>query len=452
MKRLLAVLLTAVFLLAACSGNNDPTPPANPKQENSQGDNEPSGNTDGNSPEATVDKASFKGTVRVLREWAGMYMDGFNALEEAFSQEYPNLKLVFVEGGIRNLAPMVAANESPDIVHTAGLMPLFMEDGLLEDVSGYLEADPEIGPDTFYKPAYEAYLKDGKLYGLPWEVGPNFLLGYNKRLFDQQGITDMPELNSLADVRDFLSKFWIVNSGAQEMVTFNPLDLYGSGNALFTWGFLNGASAKDFYDPDTNTVNFNHPKLVEAVEWMVQFKREFIDDQRMQKLQETLPAGTDLFRAEKSAIDFLVTTRAFHIKEENPDKEIGFVKMPAQSFWLGGWGFGMVSSSKNKDNAWEALKWLTSSDAAGQIINDKLGFLPSKKDHPYIVAKAQEDEVTKMYLEILSGIQNYAPVIPVNYDLEWNTRWEELLRGEIEPHAFLAHMNNFIQNKLNEKG
>ncbi|GGD93473.1 extracellular solute-binding protein [Paenibacillus nasutitermitis] len=450
-KPLSLMVLSIVIFLAGCSsGNNNGAGNAPEAGQNTPSPANSNSGKPNTTPEAdNTDNKSFSGTVKVLREWGDAQPNKamFDALGIAFMEQYPNVKLEYVTaGGTAALQSMVAASDSPDVVMTYSPQPNFMKDNLLEDLTPYLEQYPEVNVDQFYAPSFNKYYVGDKLYGLPWNIDPNFGLHSNRKILDQYGVTDVPELNSLEDLGNYLKQFWVVKDGKQEMTTFDPSSLWGGGTAMLTWSLINGATAEDIYDPKTRKVGYNNPKIVEAVEWLADFYQENINPERINELKGTLPENTDLFDANKMAVSFYST------KKMREEMDVILTPMPEEGLWVGGYGFSLVSTSKNKDAAFQFIKWLTTTENAAKISNDILGVMPAKKDLPFLQEKAQSDPYLALALDILSKVKKYPPQTPVDLPETFEADFVAVLNGTSseDPQTFLDNLTKIMQQKVDE--
>ena len=102
------------------------------------------------------------------------------------------------------LTTVMQSGEVPDIFQSwgGGGLAEQIDAGLLKDITADLDADGGAWRKTFAPGALAVFSKDGKNYGVPWDMG---MVGwwYNKDLFAQAGITSTPATWSefLADVQ-----------------------------------------------------------------------------------------------------------------------------------------------------------------------------------------------------------------------------------------------------------
>lgn len=65
--------------------------------------------------------------------------------------------------------------------------------GVIEDLTDFIESDPDIDPADFIPSIYDVYtLYDGRRYGIPYD-GDTHVLFYNTEIFERNGLTKAPE-------------------------------------------------------------------------------------------------------------------------------------------------------------------------------------------------------------------------------------------------------------------
>jgi raffinose/stachyose/melibiose transport system substrate-binding protein len=172
MKRSLVLIATAV-LVAGCGGGGGGTTPSQPNQS-------------GGSP------------AKVTLEWWHLSTsDPLKTLWAQRAKEYmaknPNvtIKATVLENDAykAKITTLTQSGKAPDIFATwgGGVLKQQIDAGLVKDIS---EDIADVLP-TFTPAALTAYQFDGKMYGLPTDIG---MVGfwYNKKLFEKAGIAQPP--------------------------------------------------------------------------------------------------------------------------------------------------------------------------------------------------------------------------------------------------------------------
>ncbi|AYC42819.1 extracellular solute-binding protein [Streptomyces griseorubiginosus] len=145
------------------------------------------GDSDGGSSDGTttVEWWNISTTEPAKTVWAG--------LAKKFEAQNPKVKIKIVQ--LENdaykskMTALTASGKLPDIFHTwgGGVLKQQVDAGLVEDLSDRTKP----WADGLLKVTKEPYILDGKLYGVPFDMG---MIGfwYNKKLFKQAGISEPP--------------------------------------------------------------------------------------------------------------------------------------------------------------------------------------------------------------------------------------------------------------------
>jgi maltose-binding protein MalE len=93
----------------------------------------------------------------------------------------------------QKLLTLVAAGSPPDVAFAAPGADLvsYVAQGVVLPIDAYVAASKVASAD-FYAPAWDANVFQGKNWGLPNEVDPNFALLYNAPLLKEVGINGPP--------------------------------------------------------------------------------------------------------------------------------------------------------------------------------------------------------------------------------------------------------------------
>lgn len=167
-KALIAVTGASVLLLAAC-GNNSGSPAA----------------SNGNSADA--------GKQVELTVWGDQsnqssFESAFKAINQAFEDEHPNIKLNYQFSGTETaIDTAVKSNSLPDVLYVQGnktpKMKLYVESGALLPLDSYGLDTSRYGED-----ALEYAKVSGKLYAAPPAFMDSQLIFYNKDIFEKEGV------------------------------------------------------------------------------------------------------------------------------------------------------------------------------------------------------------------------------------------------------------------------
>lgn len=224
-----------------------------------------------------------------------------------------------------------------------------------------------------YPPAYiNGTTYNGKNYGLPWRGHPQLLL-YRTDLLDEAGV----------DVPTTWKELIAASKAIKEKTGREGIAMYyGKGNSgqnLFVWYSFLKSNGADILGDDMMPV-FNSKEGIEATQYYVDLLNKY----------KAASPGSKAFReyeasqavAQDKAAMVIVWWWHYGVLT-NPEKakdvvtqNIGFAPVPA---WEGrgqatlalSMATGISAHSKNKDAAWEFLKWMSNAELEKAVVTDK---------------------------------------------------------------------------------
>lgn len=153
---------------------------------------------------------SEKVTIRILTRIAGTskQVEVYNDILDDFKERHPEVEIIdnsqSDESAYNNLiASDIATGDMPNIFRIQGVANLadYIDNGLIKDVSDYLEEDPEWG-DGFTEGSLSYFNVPGHedgVYAIPIESG-TIGFYYNKAIMESAGISEFPKTwNELLD-------------------------------------------------------------------------------------------------------------------------------------------------------------------------------------------------------------------------------------------------------------
>jgi alpha-glucoside transport system substrate-binding protein len=174
---LLALLVALLALMAAGCGG---------------GDEEGSGDTGGETAAATGDEGAanedVSGNISVLATWTGAEGESFQAVLDAFMEQYPNVKVTYksAKEPATVLSTSVEGGNPPDLaaLPQPGFMIDFAERGALQPI--------DFAQETISENYSEDWINlgtvDGKLYGLFFKGANKSTVWYNVQAFEDAGV------------------------------------------------------------------------------------------------------------------------------------------------------------------------------------------------------------------------------------------------------------------------
>ena len=386
MKRKLCLALSAVMLagsLSGCSGGTSGLPGDTSKASEAPAGKEAEGKKGESAAGEAGEKPYAETTIRVL-SMTGQISDAIEAYLDDFEEETGikvNLEL-YGEAQLREkiTTEFLAGSSTIDAFLMSPLqdMAAYSNNGWIEPLDEYLK-DPDFDWDDFSSaPMEQIKIKsDGAIGALPLYSSVQ-LMFYRKDVFEEKGVKVPTNYDELLDVcgkiNDPANNFYAIACRGEKIALtsqFSPF-LYGFGGAYFKDG----------------TCAFNTPENLEAA----RFYGKLLGDYAPEGI---LTAGysqmTQLFNA--GQVGMCVDAIALYQTLIDPNEssfydKVGVAPIPEgpagrQSYKQVVWGASIYSGSKNKEAAWEFLKYAAGKDIAADI---------TPKGMPTFRASVWEDE------------------------------------------------------------
>lgn len=316
-----------------------------------------------------------RGNVVRLSNWGGAGDDSkfakqVQGIYAQFEQEHPGVDLQ-IEGTPnaqdyrhKILLSFIAKSEPDVIVVDASSQADFIENGVLRDLTPYVNRDDAFELDAFFPNVVDIGRKGDRLYTVPIGFTP-MVMYYNKRLFDEAGV---PYPRPGWDYADFLDKAKRLTRREQYGFVFTN---WMPGWVLWLWN--NGA---DVLDPTGSkaTGYFDSPKSIQAV----RFASDLVKLHKVSpSLSQTAASGVDFFANGQAAMTISGHWSLVGYGEapKGPDgrplitlDDLGVVELPSNLprsvtvMYEAGLGIG--KHAKNPEMAWEYIKFFTRQDVA----------------------------------------------------------------------------------------
>ncbi|MCM3766396.1 sugar ABC transporter substrate-binding protein [Neobacillus niacini] len=285
------------------------------------------------------------------------HQEVYNKLIAKFNETHPNIKVKMESVPFpdyqQKITVLAAGRELPDVGWVAERMvPQFMENGILDDVSSFKD-DKEYNMDDFFPSTLDLFRKDNKLYGIPFSTPPEVLF-YNKDLFVKAG-EKTPNEHVQAGAWNW-EQFEKSAKAISEKGTYGA-NFFRDWNTWIpllshTWGY-----GGDLFNKDQTKFTWNSPQGVETLKML---------DRMMFKDGSHPKAGEQVsFESGKIGMFFDVysyVSRAREIKDfawdiaPLPEGPKGRFPMLGQA------GYGLFKGSKHTEEAKELLKFFTSQE------------------------------------------------------------------------------------------
>ncbi|MBB4192356.1 multiple sugar transport system substrate-binding protein [Rhizobium aethiopicum] len=301
--------------------------------------------------------------------WSGSDADtkGWQHLADMVTAKYPDIKVTLTTTGWvdywTRLPVLAASGQLADIVSMQSLrMPNFYS--LLEPLNDRIAADKfDIG--AFTPSIIGGMSVDKQLYGLPYDVGP-WVIYYNQDVLQAAGIPLPKPGWTLAEFTAAAKK--LTKDGQ-----------YGFGITPQNYSVLASAWG-DKYVNDAGELDLTNPSAIAAAERVIGFAAK---DKIAPLVPSSADAGTVIQGRFYSGNVAMYVDGPWSIigMKDKVKFKVGSTTLPRADGELtavtAGSGFGIATTSKNKDAAWKAIQVLTSPEAL-QYLAEQGRALPAR--------------------------------------------------------------------------
>lgn len=312
---------------------------------------------------------------------------------ENFEKEY-NVKVVekvYNDYDTQLMTDLVGGT-APDVFYVdASNLPSLTEKGVLEELDTYIESEKNFDTEDFYEPIFNSFKStDGKIYGIPKDYS-TLALSYNKELLSKAGLSEKDLPTDFSELENFLAKLKEKLPDVTPMV-FSPLlarQMYiaqSDGGKIVTKDYLS---------------NLNDPKVIEALQPLVDlYQKDLI------KSASDLGFGWagDAFGAQAAVLSDEGAWAISHYKTNFPELKYGTVELPKiqgkQGSMVFSVSYSMNKSSKNKENAWKLINFLTNTKTMTEYATEA-SVLPSRKSAAEAM-KLSDNQILSPFVEAAS--------------------------------------------------
>ncbi|GAB2567393.1 ABC transporter substrate-binding protein [Gracilibacillus alcaliphilus] len=368
MKRKMAFLMVALFvlLLAACSNDSSSS----------------------DEPQEDIEVVSeIEGTVRVAV--AGFQLeDGIDPItaienkglqtfvDEYFQPRYPNITIELTQVPWENAqAGQTAMLQSGDVdvLYTGGAFATqWYQQGLLRDLDDFIEEDEDFDPSIYlsgvWDTSYSVKSPDGEhQFGIPAILGRR-VVSFDSELFNQWGVEPLSENPTPEEILEKAAQMTGENPETGEMnygLWFDGASLNLSVFVALTHAFGATGGEGTLDDPANIEWDLNSPEMVEVFEWLEEAAQyppsDFINTQ-----------GNENYGLESNNIGIFLdydgaTVMAEARADEGNDLTERFEARlnlgPEGEGWVAVDPYVMAANAQDEEAAWEVLKFFTSYEA-----------------------------------------------------------------------------------------
>lgn len=342
-------------------------------------------------------------------------LDAQQALVDRFNESQDKIEVVLEAYGNdydTKVTASMGAGDAPDVMMMWDY-PVY-SDGL-EPLDAYLEKEGKDFKENYYEALWPYHSQDEKIYGLP--VGfVTSCLYYNKDLFDKAGL-EYPTSDWTWDDVEAAAKTITEKVEGTKGLTF-PMKTLPYTFEMYLWS--NGSA---FVDKEGNLEgNLNSEESLEAFKMFQDWEKAGIANAAEKSSTDELLNGT--------AAMYVYGTWAID-KLDEAGVNYGIVEIPSfvgkgdSVSVLNTAGVAISKDSKNKEEAWEFIKFWTGEEANKARIGYELPALKSVVKSE----KIMEDETYKPFYVMLEQSKGYTPA---SFIVDGWTEIDEAIGNAIE--------------------
>lgn len=296
-----------------------------------------------------------------------------------------------------------------------GIVSTWSVKGLLAAVDDLFKR-AKLSATDFPAPLWQEMSYGGKVWFLPLFANGDFVLFWNKQHFQEVGLSPDQGPQTISELNDMMMKLTVQRNGRLQRLGAEPWDVYGPGNPLQAWGYAFGGS---FYDQAKDTLTFNNPQVVSAVQWYTGWARRMGPAPVQQLLQQAAQSNLPLLGTGLVSIAPLTSPNLRMVQAHAPSLQLGVGVLPGQlpgkpgSVTIGGWATGAVAGSAQREAAWEFMRFAGVSDTGTMLVAQKIG-IPGYLKSPGLT-ELSKDHYQGAYVAAVRRAQHvqislYAPV------------------------------------------
>jgi len=331
-------------------------------------------------------------TKVVVAGWGGeSEIAMYNELLKKFNASHPNIKAEFMHIPAKDywtkITAMFAAGKAPDLFFTNNInFPALASKGVAQPLEPFIKKD-KYDTDIFYKGILDAFKYEGQLMALPRDIS-NMVVYYNRDMLKEAGLPD-PDPNWTWD--DFLKYAKTLTKEENGKRTQWGVSFYTYFLFWEPWVWSNGGR---WYSPDHSKFLLNSPASVEGLQFYVDLRWKYHVAPTPAEAADR--SAYSLFLGGKTGLIVDGRWRVPSLKKKAKfDWDIiPFPKGKAGSIVdIDGSGWAMARQSRNKDAAWEVLKFLAGPEGSltftkGGLIIPAIGFDPKNPEATNAILKA----------------------------------------------------------------
>jgi multiple sugar transport system substrate-binding protein len=406
-------------------------------------------------------RSSHATTLTVWVGWSARELGEFKKVVSEYDAKNPNVS-VKVVGSINDdkIIAALRSGNAPDVVSsfTSSNVGIYCSSGGWIDLGPYLKKD---GISTSIFPAATMYYTQykGTRCALPL-LADVYGFYYNKALFKKAGLTRPPA--TLQELTQYAKKLTTrKGDGSLDVVGFDPVFGFYQ-NGVGPYQPLVGAK---YFDAEGKSSISKDPAWARLLTW----QKGLIDYYGYGKLVKWQTGAGDEFSAshafERGKLAMLMDGewRVAFLAAEHPELKYGTAPMPVDASrkslygagYINGTIIGIPKAGKNRDEAWNLVKYLTTNDHALATFSNGLRNVPSTRASTISKELKPDPNFATFGKLFVNKSSTTIPITVIGADhlqtfQNFIAKWQA---GKVEDlHAGLADVDKQIDAKLKQAG
>ncbi len=461
MKKIYSLILVSIVLLgvvaAGCIGGGTTSTSSPTVTTKTQTETKIQTTTEVQTKTQTQTQIEKKAFIRFAGWSAGeTEMKNYQNIISEFEKKYPNIEVkyeVITKMFHENILASFGAGVAPDVFYVdSSWAPIFIDKGALYPVSDL--ADKSF-IDKFYPFLLKPFEKNGKLYGIPkdWSM---LVLFYNKKLFEQAGITKPPQT---WDELEQDAKIITEKTGVPGLAIY-----LGGFNRYVPVAVSNGAT-RPWFEKASDASWFDSPVVKETLTWYINLYRighvEMQNEGKKPYVVQPSDVGAgwlgDAFGQQKVAMVISGNWMIPFLADQFPNFKYGtdwdMAPLPAGKDGRVTMAYtvilGINAKTKHPQEAWNFVKFVTGPQGQEDLVVKAGQTLPSMKGFE------NDPNMWPQHKKTLSFIPQYKDLIvfiwgPKSGELEnkFSDTMASAMRGEITPEKAIEVMKQLVQEEF----
>ncbi|HEY4538303.1 MAG TPA: ABC transporter substrate-binding protein [Erysipelothrix sp.] len=293
----------------------------------------------------------------------------------------------------KSLAAIAAGNPPDVIVQDINSVRQRAEAKQNTNIQSFLKSEDK---ERFYPQLWETALYEDEAYGLPFNTDTRVIF-YNKKLMKEVGVSEEEMPTTWKEIEILAKKLDIKKDNKYERIGFYPMWHVEAD----TWA-LNADGGVSWFD-DEEKVKIDTPYKVEALQWLIDWKKHYGTDTINQYEAEFGSGVADPF------LSGLVAMRADNLNyysnimdNASEDFEFGVIQLPEREEGTGHWSWGggfvveIPFGAEHPEESFEFMNYLTSKNVQMKFGEKSFDIMANQEANLALVKGDSLDQTGKM--------------------------------------------------------